>query len=62
MCDGVAGWIEFKEGNLETKVTFGTRLRAKAPFGVVSTRMLFEVKGDGPSPGKGAQSALPEYK
>jgi hypothetical protein len=73
MCDGVAGWIEFKEGNLETKVTFGTRLHAKAPFGVVSTRMLFEVKGDGPSQiidstakladsGKGAQSALPEYK
>ena len=73
MCEGVAGWIEFAEGNLNTKVTFETRLNEKAPFGVVFTRMLFEVRGDGSNYtidstakladfGKGAESALPGYK
>jgi hypothetical protein len=29
MCEGVAGWIEFAEGNLNTKVTFETRLNER---------------------------------
>lgn len=73
MCEGVSGWIEFAEGNLNTKVTFETRLHEKAPFGVVSTRMMFEVRGEGSNYtidsvakltdfGKGAESTLPDYK
>ena len=72
MCEGVTGWIQFAEGNLNTKVTFEARLHKKAPFGIVSTKMLFEVRGDGSSHtidstaklteyGKGAKSALPGY-
>lgn len=71
MCEGVTGWIEFTEGDVHTKVTFETRLNEKAPFGVVSTRMLFEVKGAGPPYidataqladfGKGAESLLSGY-
>ena len=72
MSEGVTGWIQFTEGNLNTKVTFETRLHEKAPFGVVSTRMVFEVTGDGPPHtidttakltdfGRDAQSTLPGY-
>jgi hypothetical protein len=43
-CQGVSGWIQYKEGDLHTKVTYGTRLHERASFGVVSTRMQFEVK------------------
>jgi hypothetical protein len=46
MCEGVAGWIQYKEGDVHMKVTFGTRLHEKAPFGVVSSRMQFEMKRD----------------
>jgi hypothetical protein len=73
-CEGVTGWIQYKEGDLHTKVTFETRLHEKAPFGVVSCRMLFEVKRDGkvqqtidaPAKlsdfGKDAKTALPDHK
>ena len=73
MCEGAAGWIQFAEGNLNTIVTFESRLHEKAPFGVVATRMLFEVRGDGSNYtidstakltdlGEGAKSALTGYK
>jgi hypothetical protein len=73
MCEGETGWIQFREGNLETKVTFEARLHEKAPFGVVASRMVFDVRGEG-TPytidataklvdfGRGAESALPDYK
>ena len=72
MSEGVSGWIEFTEGKLHSKVTFETRLDPKAPFGVVATRMLFDVSGeDAPytidayarlaEMGTGAQSALPRH-
>jgi hypothetical protein len=48
VCDGVSGWIQFREGKINTKVTFETRLHKDAPFGVVSTRMFFEVTSDSP--------------
>lgn len=31
ICEGVAGWIRFKEGDLETKVTFENRFTRKLP-------------------------------
>jgi hypothetical protein len=73
MCEGVTGWIQFTEGNIHTKVTFETRLHQKAPFGVVSTRMVFEVTTDGSrytidstaqltDIGNGAESSLAGYK
>src|SRR5262245_31945329 len=46
-CEGVTGWIQYKEGELHSKVKFETRLHENAPFGVVSARMQFEVKRDG---------------
>ena len=73
-CDGSTGWIQYKEGDFHTKVTFETRLHEKAPFGVVSCRMLFEVKRDGKVQqtidatakltdfGKDAKTALPDHK
>jgi hypothetical protein len=73
-CDGVTGWIEYKEGDVHMKVTFETRLHEKAPFGVVSCRMQFEMKRDGKVQqtvdatlkltdfGKDARSALPDHK
>src|SRR5262245_18466861 len=73
-CEGLTGWIRYKEGDLHTKVTFETRLHEKAPFGVVSCRMLFEVKRDGKVQqtidataklsdfGKDAKTALPDHK
>src|SRR5262245_12381602 len=73
-CEGVTGWIQFKEGDRHTKVTFETRLHEKAPFGVVSTRALFEVKRNGKGHetidgtlkltdfGKNAKTALPDHK
>jgi hypothetical protein len=73
MCDAVTGWIQYNEGDLHTKVTFETRLHEKAPFGVVSTRMVFEVKRDGKVHhtidatakltdfGRDAETALPDH-
>jgi hypothetical protein len=73
-CDGVAGWIQFQEGDMHTKVTYETRLHAMAPFGVVSSRMQFEVQRDGKFHhtidaklrltdfGEDAESTLPGYK
>src|SRR5262249_5549019 len=46
-CEGVTGWIEYQEGDLHTRATFETRLHEEAPFGVVSSRMRFEVTRDG---------------
>lgn len=71
-CEGVRGWIEFNEGNLRTKVSFETLLHQTAPFGVVASRMVFEMRGEG-SPytiearatladfGTGARSLLPGF-
>jgi hypothetical protein len=81
-CDGVAGWIQYKEGDVDLnkegdiymKVTFETRLHEKAPFGVVSCRMQFEMKRDGKilqtvdatarlsDFGKDAKTLLPDHK
>jgi hypothetical protein len=73
-CDGVTGWIQYQEGDLHTKVTFATRLHEKAPFGVVTCRMLFEVTRAGKVQqtidataklidfGKDARTALPDHK
>ena len=73
-CEGVTGWIEYKEGDVHMKVTFETRLHEKAPFGVVSCRMQFEMKRDGKvlqtvdatakltDFGKDATTALSDYK
>jgi hypothetical protein len=56
------------------KVTFETRLHEKAPFGVVSSRMQFEMKRDGKVQqtvdaatklidfAKDARTALPDHK
>jgi hypothetical protein len=72
-CEGVTGWIQYKEGDLHTKVTFETRLHDKAPFGVVSSRMQFQVKRDGKVQqtidatakltdfGRDAKTALPDH-
>ena len=73
MSEGVAGWMEFSQGRLRTKVTFKTRLHPKAPFGVLATEMLFECSGeDQPYPiradvklkdlGNGAKTALPDHR
>ncbi|MBI3464745.1 MAG: hypothetical protein HY000_17070 [Planctomycetes bacterium] len=73
-CAGVSGSVQFKAGDRDTKVVFETRLHEKAPFGVVSTRMQFEMKHDGQVQesvdatlkladfGKDAESALPGYQ
>jgi len=74
MCEGVNGWTEFQEGDLHSKVTFDTRLHEKAPFGVVSCRMQFELKREGKllqtvdatlkltDHGKDAKTVLPDHK
>src|SRR5262245_56351211 len=73
-CEGVTGWIQYKEGDVHMKVTFETRLHEKAPFGVVSCRMQFEMTRDGKVQqtvdattklvdfGKDAKTALPDHK
>jgi hypothetical protein len=72
-CAGSTGWIQFSEGPLTSKVTFETRLHDKAPFGVLSTRMKFEMSVDGKPQGSidaaatltdlgtDAKSALPDH-
>src|SRR5262245_2179960 len=73
-CEGVTGWIQYKEGDVHLKVTFETRHHDKAPLGVVSCRMQFEMKRDGKVQqtvdataklidfGRDARTALPDYK
>jgi hypothetical protein len=73
-CEGVTGWIEYKEGDVHMKVTFETRLHERAPFGVMSCRMQFEMKRDGKvlqtvdataklaDFGRDAKTALPDHK
>ena len=73
-CEGVTGWIQYKEGDVHFKVTFETRRHEKAPFGVVSCRMQFEMKRDGKvlqtvdatmkfiDFGKDAKTLLPDHK
>jgi hypothetical protein len=73
-CEGETGWIQYKEGDVHFKVTFETRLHEKAPFGVVSCRMQFEMKRDGKvlqtvdataklgDFGKDAKTVLPDHK
>ena len=73
-CEGITGWIQYKEGDVHMKVTFETRLHDKAPFGVVSCRMQFEMKRDGKvlqtvdatlkltDSGTDAKTALPDHK
>jgi hypothetical protein len=73
-CEGVTGWIQYKEGDLSTKVKFETRLHEKAPFGVVRSRLQFEVTRDGKVQqtidatleltdfGTDAKTALPDHK
>jgi hypothetical protein len=74
-CDGVTGWMQYQEGDVHMKVTFlETRLHEKAPFGVVSCRMLFEMSQGGKvlqtvdatakltDSGKDAKTALPDHQ
>jgi len=73
-CEGVTGWMEYEEGDVHMKVTFETRLHEKAPFGVVSSRMTFEMTRDGKvlqtvdatlkltDFGTDAETALPDHK
>jgi len=73
-CEGVTGWIQYKEGDMHMKVTFATRFHDKAPFGVLSSRMQFEMKRDGKFQqsvdataklidfGKDAKTVLPDHK
>jgi hypothetical protein len=46
-CDGLTGSSTFKEGENQFAITYRTRLHDKAPFGVVSCRMDFEVARKG---------------
>ncbi len=73
-CEGAIGWIQYQEGDLHMKVTFETRLHEKAPFGVVSSRMQFEMtRGDKVEQtvdvtakltdlGTDAETALPDHR
>jgi hypothetical protein len=71
--DGEAGWIAFDEGAMHSKVSFETRLHPSAPFGVLESRILFEVTTEGGAysidsratlvaTGTGAVTALPGWK
>jgi len=71
-CEGLSGRTEFLEGNSTNKITYQTRRHAKAPFGVVSSRMKIDVERDGAvaesvemtlkvsDTGQGAKSELPD--
>jgi hypothetical protein len=71
---GVTGWIEYDEGPLHTRVTFETRIHPRAPFGVVASRIIFDVSGGEGTPyridsrvrltamGTGATSELPDHR
>jgi len=71
--EGEAGWIAFDEGPIHSKVSFETRLHLQAPFGVLESRMIFEVTGEGGpytidsratlvATGSGAVTGLPDAK
>ena len=71
--EGFSGWITFDEGNQRSRVTFETRVHPKAPFGVLASRMVFDVSIEGTSytidstaelagSGVGATTALPEHR
>jgi hypothetical protein len=47
MCEGVSGYVEFKENSNDNRIDFENRLHEKAPFGVVSSTMNVAVKRDG---------------
>ena len=71
-CKGVTGTTEYTASGRENVVTFTNRLHKKAPFGIVSTVMQFEVSCDGQiqqnikmgitlsKVGKDAESELPD--
>jgi hypothetical protein len=73
-CDGVTGWIQYREGDVHMKVTFEARLHETAPFGVISCRMQFEMNREGQvlqtvdataklvDFGKDAKTALPDHR
>ena len=46
-CRGVTGRAESKQGKNDISFTFESRLHAKAPFGVVTSRIAYERKRDG---------------
>ena len=61
------------EGSMHSKVSFETRLHPKAPFGVIASRILFEVTTEGGAysidaratlvaTGTGAVTSLPDWK
>jgi hypothetical protein len=52
-CKGVSGSVEFKQGSGDHKYTFINRLNDKAPFGVVSSEMKFEMSQNGQIQGTG---------
>ncbi|HKP29715.1 MAG TPA: hypothetical protein VJU15_09935 [Gemmatimonadales bacterium] len=71
--EGEAGWIAFDEGATHSRVSFETRLHPKAPFGVLESRIVFEVTGEGGpytidshvtlvAMGSGAVTGIPNYK
>ena len=49
-CAGLTGRAEFKQGQTDAKVTFHTRLHEKAPFGVVTCRMVYTGEREGQPP------------
>jgi hypothetical protein len=73
-CEGVAGTTRFEQGAEKVAIKYATRLHEKAPFGVVETRMEFQVERDGNPRGQGeltlkileltqgAKSELPDQK
>ena len=71
--EGETGWIAFDEGKTHSKVSFETRLHPTAPFGVLESRIIFEVTGEGGpytidsratlvATGTGAVTGLPDWK
>ena len=71
--EGETGWIAFDEGTMHSKVSFETRLHPKAPFGVIASRIRFEVTTESGAysidahatlvaTGTGAVTGLPDWK
>ncbi|MCH8829360.1 MAG: hypothetical protein IID45_07255 [Planctomycetes bacterium] len=73
-CKGETGSVNYKQGSIETKVEYETRLNEKSPFGVVSSKLTIQETGNGKlrdtyeisfklkSVAKNAKSALPDQK
>lgn len=55
-CKGVTGSTQFKQGSQDHKYTFTNRLNDKAPFGVVTSEMKFEMTRDGQQAGSGTMT------